>query len=744
MDFGTPKVIPEFTSLQVNTAVQALPVPMIYGSPRCSLNIIYYNGFNVVQQQVGGGKGVLTGGKGGTQTEYFATLIMALGEGPITDVLVIYQNSATYTPADFPTNGAYFFQGTDTQTPWSYITSNWPNDARGYKDTSYYGFSNAQLDSSATVPQIGIVPKGLLYGTSPLNNSSITITSGQYDQAGNPTSFVGTIQLGTCDADPGQVLLDLLSNSRYGANFPLSYIDTASLLSGSLAFDPNYGDQAISTFCQAAGIAWSIVFNNPESTNSVISRLCENMNVAPVWDGALLRFIPYWDQYVGTNPGWYSGNGIGMKYFNPCVVPITQITLDDVLQLENQDDDPIKFSRKDPQLVYNTVKMEFKDRSNFFNANVVEAKDEAHIELYGPLVDNIGSAEEFTLSQYANVAAQMRLRRNISIMRNFTLKLNPLWGWIAPMQIFQIPDPANLSNFIDVRVISVEDQEDESVVVEFEEFPQGAQSPSFIPTSQTTPPNQGQTNIPSAPVFPPVIFEPTSSLLSAQGYTTNQVILGVSGGYNGVVDSYYGGCVVWISTDGVNFEQEGKIKGPSAVGVLAQALPGYASANPDNINLLVVNLSQCGLTLPSTSAAAAAAGRSICVVKDASGFELLSYTNSVLTSPDVYTATQLYRGLYGTTSRLFGAGSQFLYFPSGLDNFLETSLSSSYIGLTLYVKFQSFNTYNNYTQDLASCQVYEYTVQGSTPSSIIPPMNKARNAKNVANKVTARRRGFVI
>ncbi len=91
---------------------------------------------------------------------------MAVGEGVVNNVRVIYQDQAVYTPGDYPTNGAFFFIGDDTQAPWSFIEGNWPQDARGYKDTAYYGFPNAQLDSSATVPQISLVASGPSSGSS--------------------------------------------------------------------------------------------------------------------------------------------------------------------------------------------------------------------------------------------------------------------------------------------------------------------------------------------------------------------------------------------------------------------------------------------------------------------------------------------------------------------------------------------------------------------------------------------------
>jgi hypothetical protein len=72
----------------------------------------------------------------------------------------------------------------------------------------------------------------------------------------------------------------------------------------------------------------------------------KNLNVASVWNGAVLRFIPYWDEYDGTNPGYDHTSSIGQKFFAPNVTPIIAITLDQILQSDNADEDPITFARK--------------------------------------------------------------------------------------------------------------------------------------------------------------------------------------------------------------------------------------------------------------------------------------------------------------------------------------------------------------------------------------------------------------
>jgi len=719
--FGsTPKIIPEFTGLQVNTAVQVMPIPIIYGSPRVQINLIYYNGFYSAQVSSQSGKGILSGGKGSKQTEYFATIILAIGEAEITDILIIYQDQEVWTPLTFPNNGVVFFEGEPEQVQWSYINDTWPGDGRNYPYLAYYGFLNAELDSSATVPQINLVPKGIYYGTSPLNFSEITITSGQYDSKGDPLSFIGTIILGACDADPALCIYDYLTNWRYGAGFPAEFIDTSTLFTSANGYDPNTGDTALSTFCQAVGLAWSVVINNTEGAGSRLDRWCKNLNVAIVWNGAYLRFIPYWDSFSGTNPGYVSGSSTPMKYFCPYTTSVVTIPIDQILQSESKDEDPITFSRKDPWEVYNTVRMEFMDRTNFFNANPVEAKDESLVELYGPRVDNMGQADEFTLQTYANVAATMQLRRNASIRRNFTWKMGPLWAWLDPMDIVTIPDPCNYNNQILVRIISATDDEDENVTFVAEEFPVGSQSPTTIPMSPTTPPNQGPTNSPPSPVSNVFMFCPPPEMLTAQGYSTPQWIFGCTATYDNQLDTNWGGATIWVSLDNVSYQQIGTQTQPSTVGSLVSNLAGFNGTNPDNSDSLIVNLGASGGSLASVSESAAAAGNTLLCLQDVSGIELLSYTTATLTGPNTYALTGLYRGLYGTLPRFWGTGSAVMAVGEGA-NYFETTALANYIGKTFYVKAVSFNIFNSAPEDLSSVAATTFTLTNGTIPPPVPP-----------------------
>jgi len=300
--------------------------------------------------------------------------------------------------------------------------------------------------------------------------------------------------------------------------------------------------------------------------------------------------------------------------------------------------------------------------------------------------------------------------------------MSPLWAWLDPMDIIAIPDPVNptSTSLLVVRVTSVEDDDDENVTITAEEYPVGSASPTTIPMSPTTPPNQGAVNQPPSSIYPPVAFSAPAAMLTAQGYANAQWIFGASAGFDGVLDTNWGGCNIWVSLDNVNYQMLGQLTRASTIGALQYALPGYGGTNPDNSDTLTVNLSESDTTLSSFSASAASAGSSICCLQDVSSFEILAYTTATLVGPNTYALTGLYRGLYGTTSRFWGAGSKFL-FVGNSGNFFETAVLPGYVGKTFYVKGQSFNIFNSATQELADCTAYEFILGGTTPAPPVPP-----------------------
>ena len=128
--FGSGTQAPQYTGLQIQTAVNTLPVPIVWGESKIAPNVVWYNNF----QTQNGGKGV-GGGKGGlfntNQPTYSAAVIMALCEGQITGINQVWKNQSVYSVSEL---GLTLFYGSTPQTVWPYIASAYPFEALAYQE----------------------------------------------------------------------------------------------------------------------------------------------------------------------------------------------------------------------------------------------------------------------------------------------------------------------------------------------------------------------------------------------------------------------------------------------------------------------------------------------------------------------------------------------------------------------------------------------------------------------------------
>ena len=124
------------------------------------------------------------------------------------------------------------------------------------------------------------------------------------------------------------MIADFLLNPQYGVGFPGANIDATTLYGSSGASLQNY--------CRAMGLCFSPTLNQTETASSVLTRWLQLLNVAAVWSGDRLRFIPYGDESV-------TGNG---ATFVPNMTPAYALTDADLVYTPG--DDPIKVSRVDP------------------------------------------------------------------------------------------------------------------------------------------------------------------------------------------------------------------------------------------------------------------------------------------------------------------------------------------------------------------------------------------------------------
>ncbi|MGQ0446148.1 MAG: phage tail protein [Beijerinckiaceae bacterium] len=202
-----------------------------------------------------------------------------------------------------------------------------------------------------------------------------------------------------------------------------------------------------------------------------------------------------------------------------------------------------------------------------------------------------------------------------------------------------------------------------------------------------------------APTFLPAFQLTTNATLSTTAALTPK-------GSPGIADPNWGGAFVWISTNGATYGQIGTVAAPARQGVLTAALAAPPGSNPDNTNTLSVSLIESGGTLAGGTALDAQNGVTLCLVDN----ELLSYQTAALTGTNAYNLTTLYRGLHGTKPAAHSNGAPFARIDGAI---FKYTLPSAYIGVPLFLKFQSFNIFGRSVEDLSVCTVYTYTPSGA-------------------------------
>jgi hypothetical protein len=177
-------------------------------------------------------------------------------------------------------------------------------------------------------------------------------------------------------------------------------------------------------------------------------------------------------------------------------------------------------------------------------------------------------------------------------------------------------------------------------------------------------------------------------------------------GAAGSYDQNWGGAFVWASVDAASYSQIGQITAAARMGVLTAGIAAFSGANPDGAHTLAVDLVMSRGSLQSVIASEAANADTLCYA----GGELLSFQNATLTGGNAYNLTTLYRGLYGTAAAAHSAGAPFVRLDGAV---LKYDLPAAWIGVPIYLKFQSYNVFGNALEDISECAAFTYTPVGS-------------------------------
>lgn len=677
-------------SVQINASNYGKPLPIVYGRARLSTNVQWYNDFQSHAQQQGG-----KGGGGATSYSYTAAVMLAICEGPIGAVQHIYKgrdvlSTDSHGNTPLQQEGLTFSNGSVTQPVWSYLTSNHPDQALAYAGTAWVANSSMNLDSGAGIPNYNFEVDGLF-------------------QVGG----------GNVDANPADMINDLLTNSRYGAGFPGSSIADLT---------------PFRTYCTAAGFFFSPVVDQQQQVQQYLTDWCSWANSEIVWSQGQLKLIPYADQAI-------TGNG---ATYTPNLTPLFNFGDDQYIvggssggAGQNVQTDPVMVDRPSPSDAYNDLKLEFLDRANNYNSAPAEAMDQAAIDKYGLRTGNQVSAHGICTASTAQLSVQLMLQRGLYERNTYTFTVGIQGSLLEPMDVGTISDSLLGLNQQLVRIQKIEEDDQFNLKITAKELVVGSSTATAQATQSNLSAGNGNAgqadpgNV-SAPQFfnvpSGIISNNTPGWLGTGNNQTLQLGIAVAG-----QTANWGGCQIWVSLDGSTYKQYATLSRASSsggggknsgatntgarYGVLTANYPSHA--DPDTTDTLSIDLSASGGAISSATTTQAAAAATLSLL---GGTECVSYTTATLTGTNAYNLTgTIRRGQARTPISAHSAGSSFIRLD---DSIVKYSYLNEQIGSTIYVKFLSFNLFGNRLQALSDVSAYTVTLN---PANSVPsaPANLA-------------------
>lgn len=624
-------------SLQVQRSSQGLTLPVIYGRTRVAGNLIWYGDFTTIEHKTTtqqGGKG----GGGVTQEDikytYEAAVMLALCEGEISGVGRIWRDKEKFD--SLAQLRLTLMRGGDEQALWTHLAqAKHAGQALNYSGTAYLCSPNYELTKSAQIYQHNFEVIGKL-------------------------GYSGNIP----DANPRDIIRDLLTNQRYGCGFPVDSI----------------GDtDRYSNYCRAVGIFLSPAYTEQGEAQRNISELLGQTNSAAVFSQGRLKIVPYGD-------GNYSGNGAAYVADNKALYDLTD---DDFIV--SGAEDPVSVERKTNADAFNQVQVEYLDRDNDYNVAIAEVKDQANIEQYGLRPKEAVKMHGICNGKVAQKVAQQLLQRALYVRNEYEFKLGWKYCLLEPMDIVTLTDAGLGLNKTPVRITEIEEDEEGVLSVKAEDYPVGVYTTSEYPTQ----PSLGYSadyNVSPGNAHAPVIFEAPLQLTGGEP----QIWMATAGG------DMWGGAEVWVSTDGDSYTRVGAVNHKARFGSLTAALPNGAVL--DRTNTLSVEISAGQMTGGTEQDS-----RDLLTLCYVDG-EFLAYANAELKGVGRYTLGNLTRGAYGSAIDTHAAGSQFARIDETL---FKYPVPRNWIGRTVWVKLVSYNVFSGGIQDLSSVPAYSYTIKGA-------------------------------
>lgn len=656
---------PRLVGLQLTASAYGLPVPIVYGTMRIPAVLIDYDDFTaigvVTKQRVG--KSTVTN----VDFRYEVMAIYALCEGTISGIGNIWADKDKYFAGGSLTlTGFTLFSGALAQSVWSYLTTNHPTKAINYSGTAYV--AGAGLD---------------LGGIGSLKNYSFEVIG----------LFVGGTGSAGADADPSDVIVDFLTNARYGAGWDPSRIADMTVGQDGTAAS------SLKRYCDAMEFFISPAIISQAPATEHLREMLVAINAAAVFSEGVLKVFPYGDVEVVN----------GATVFTPVTTPAYDLNSEHLLPLV-AGGDLVEVRRRPLADSFNVMPVEYSHRGDVlephdYNQSVVQDPDPVDAEQYGTRQGPTMRLPLITRTEHALAISRVLAQRSIYVRNTYKFRLPGRYCLLEPMDLVTLTVPVQGLDAEVVRITAIDETEDGALAIEAEEWPFGVASPTRYETQE----NDGV--LPNNAVDPgdattPLIFDIPQLVPIAEPQVDVGIVTG--GG------PFWGGAEVWLSYDDVTYNRMGAITQKGVFGELLTALA--AGSGFDTTNTAEVDLGDSEGTLEEVSDQEATDLANLTWVEN----ELLSFAEATLVDPFTYEIARILRGAFGTTGALHAIGSRFARMNEAM---FRLPVPESRFGSVLYIKLRSFNIYGGGFQDLASCTAHSFTpTQRFGPAGQVPTL----------------------
>lgn len=610
----------KISSFTVSTAEYGSTVPEILGTTRISPNVIYYDDFTAHEHR----QSQKSGKGGGSRTTtitytYTVAVILALCEGQISGIGKMWKDKSLY---QYPNGdiGLTLFDGKEDQKPWAYTAGKHPDKALAYPGLAYMA-GVIDLGDGGSMPSYNFEVKGKLLET----GDGIDV---------NPADYILYVlnKIGL-----GGIEIDGIENYR-------QYCKEADML--------------ISTPSDKL---------DAKAAREIINDIANITNAYIFWSNNRLKIVPRADRPVGK---WKPDKTIRYNLTPDDFIPQTGGVC-------------VSYSRKDSSEIYNRISVEFLNRANAYEKEIVNYQDNDDIKDFGVRQASTTQAHYLYTKTRAVRLAEELCRKNKYERVKYTFKLDWAFCRLEPGDLVMLNDPLMGIENQPAMIDSVTEGANGVLTLTAISRAKGDYSAAEYDVHQSERPFVNY-NV-EAPDTVPLIIQPQRALLG----DVPEIWIAAKG-----AGDMWGGCKVFVSDDNDSYTLAGQIENTARMGTLVSDVTADATD---------IEVDSTG-TFISASEKSAQMGDTRCWLDG----ECIDYVTASLLSNGHWKLSGCLRGQDGTTAATHKTGCDFVRLDEAI---LKIKSTKRRMGSSVYLKFPSFNIFYAGDQDLSQVKAHEVTLK---------------------------------